>query len=62
MVVQKAMRQGVQLQGLFTWGRDIDNSSSNIRGNQFLNSVSSLLWYDLKSVRGPTTSTLLGPW
>jgi hypothetical protein len=54
VTVQKAMRRGVQLQGSFTWGRGIDSSSANVRGNQFLNSVSSLPWYDLKLARGPT--------
>jgi hypothetical protein len=50
--VQKAMSHGVQLQGSFTWGRSIDTGSATGHGDQFSNSISSLPWYDLKSLRG----------
>jgi hypothetical protein len=50
--VQKTMSHGVQLQGSFTWGKSIDNSSSTPAVDTFSNSVASLPWYDLKSVRG----------
>jgi outer membrane receptor protein involved in Fe transport len=50
--IQKAMSHGVQLQGSFTWGRSIDTSSAAGSPDQFSNSISSLPWYDLKSVRG----------
>jgi hypothetical protein len=50
--VQKTMSHGVQLQGSFTWGRSIDTGSATTHGDQFSNSIGSLPWYDLKSVRG----------
>jgi hypothetical protein len=50
--VQKAMSHGVQIQGSYTWGKSIDTSSATVAGDQFSNSISSLPWYDLKSVRG----------
>jgi hypothetical protein len=50
--VRKAMSRGVELQGSFTWGRSIDTGSSTGRGDDFSNSISSLPWYDLKSIRG----------
>ncbi len=46
------MSHGVQLQGSFTWGKGIDTGSATVRGDQFSNSISSLPWYDLKSMRG----------
>jgi outer membrane receptor protein involved in Fe transport len=52
--VQKRMRHGVELQTSFTWGRSIDTGSSSTAGDQFSNSISSLPWYDLKSIRGPS--------
>jgi hypothetical protein len=52
LAVQKRMSHGVQFQGSFTWSKSIDNSSSTTYGNQFTNSISSLPWYDLNSVRG----------
>jgi hypothetical protein len=45
--IQKQMSHGFQLQGSFTWGKSIDNSSSVVAGNAFQNSVSSPDWYDL---------------
>jgi hypothetical protein len=50
--VQKGMSHGVQFQGSFTWGKSIDTGSASVQGDQFSNSISSLPWYDLKSVRG----------
>jgi hypothetical protein len=50
--VQKTMSHGVQIQGSYTWGKSIDTSSVTVAGDQFSNSISSLPWYDLKSVRG----------
>jgi hypothetical protein len=54
MGVQKAMSHGLQVQGSFTWNRGLDSGSSTVRGNQFNNSIASLPFYDLKSVRGPS--------
>src|SRR5487761_224929 len=50
--VQKRMSHGLQLQGSFTWGKSIDTGSATSFGDQFSNSISSLPWYDLKSLRG----------
>jgi hypothetical protein len=49
--VQKPMSHGVQLQSSFTWGKSIDTGSSTVAGDQFSNSISTLPWYDLKSIR-----------
>jgi hypothetical protein len=53
-LIQKEMGHGVALQGSFTWGKGIDNSSSNLRGNQFANGLSSWPWYDIRALRGLT--------
>ena len=50
--VQKKMAHGVQLQGSFTWGKSIDTGSGTLAGDDFSNGLSSLPWYDAKSVRG----------
>jgi hypothetical protein len=50
--VVKRMSHGFQLQTSFTWGKSIDDSSSAGVGDEFSNSMSSLPWYDLNSVRG----------
>jgi hypothetical protein len=50
--VQKKMSRGLQLQGSFTWGKSIDTGSVTGYGDQFSNSISSLHWYDVKSLRG----------
>jgi hypothetical protein len=52
MMVQKRMSHGVQLQTSFTWGKNIDTSSSTAGADQFSNSIPSLLWTDLKTSRG----------
>jgi hypothetical protein len=46
------MSHGIQFQGSFTWGKSIDTGSATVIGDQFSNSISSLPWYDLNSVRG----------
>ena len=48
------MSHGVELQTSFTYGRSIDTGSAVDHGDQFSNSISSLPWYDLKSIRGPS--------
>jgi hypothetical protein len=52
LAVQKAMSHGVQIQTSFTWGKSIDTGSAAGHGDQFSNSLSSLPWYDLRSLRG----------
>jgi hypothetical protein len=50
--VQKRMSHGFQLQGSFTWGKSIDTGSATLAGDEFTNGLSSLPWYDARSVRG----------
>jgi hypothetical protein len=50
--ISKRMSHGLQVQGSYTWGKSIDTGSASIGGDQFTNSLSSLPWYDLKSIRG----------
>lgn len=49
--VTKRMSHGVQLQGSFTWGKSLDNSSAGVGADSFGNSISSLHWYDLHKTR-----------
>ena len=44
-LVSKSLSHGFQLQGSFTWGKSIDTSSTSTEGDEFGNSVSSLLWF-----------------
>jgi hypothetical protein len=43
---------GLRLQAAYTWGKSIDTGSSTINGNQFLNSISTLPWFDSRLNRG----------
>jgi hypothetical protein len=66
--VTKRMSHGLEFQGSFTWGKSIDNSSGSIAGDTFSNGLSSLPWYDLRSIRGLSdfdirrTLVLSGTW
>jgi hypothetical protein len=48
----KTMSHGLQLQGSYTWGKSIDNSSGVIAGDTFSNTIGSLHWFDLRLTRG----------
>jgi hypothetical protein len=48
LAVTKRMSHGIQFQTSYTWGKSIDNNSATLAGDQFSNSVSSLLWFDAK--------------
>jgi hypothetical protein len=50
--VQKTISHGIQFQTSFTWGKSIDSGSAVDHGDQYSNSISSLPFYDLKSIRG----------
>jgi len=50
--VSKTMSHGVQFQASFTWSKSIDEDSSNIAGNQFSNSISSMPFYAPASMTG----------
>ena len=52
--ITKRMSYGVQLQGSFTWGKSIDQGSATLVGDQFSNSISSLPFYSLSSIQGPS--------
>lgn len=48
----KRMSHGLQMQGVFTWGKSIDTSSATVAGDAFANSISSLNYFDLSLTRG----------
>ena len=48
----KRMSHGLQLQGVYTWGKSIDTSSATVAGDAFGNSISSLTWFDPRVSRG----------
>src|SRR6266576_3455220 len=50
LAVQKTMSHGVQFQTSFTWGKSIDTGSAAGHGDQFSNSISSLPYYDLRTL------------
>ena len=50
--LSKRMSHGFQVQGVYTWGKSIDTSSTTLAGDAFGNSVSSLHWFDPKLSRG----------
>lgn len=50
----KRMSHGFQFQSTFTWGKSIDTSSATVAGDAFGNSISSLNWFDMRLVRGPS--------
>jgi len=52
--ITKTMSHGIQLQGSFTWGKSIDQGSSTLVGDQFSNTLSSLPFYSVGSIQGPT--------
>jgi hypothetical protein len=48
----KRMSHGLQLQGSFTWSKSIDDSSGTGYADQFSNSMSSLVHFDNRLLRG----------
>jgi hypothetical protein len=50
--VTKNMSHGFQLQGSFTWSKSIDDSSGTGYADQFSNSMSSLVYFDNRLIRG----------
>jgi hypothetical protein len=49
--ITKRMSHGLQFQTSYTWGKAIDNNSATVAGDQFANSVSSLIWFDNRLTR-----------
>jgi len=52
--VSKRMSHGLEAQVSYTYGRSEDTSSGSTDGDQFLNGVTSLLFFDKASRRGPS--------
>jgi hypothetical protein len=52
--VTKKMSHGFQAQASYTWSRSIDTSSGSTDGDQFLNGISSLFFFDRRLRRGPS--------
>ena len=50
--VKKKVGRASQLAGSYTWGRTIDTGSGSMVGDEYLNSISSPLFFDLKLNRG----------
>jgi len=56
--VDKRMSHGLQFQFAYTWSKSLDDNSSTIAGDTFLNSLNSLFWFAPKSLRGPSDFNL----
>lgn len=52
--VTKRMSHGVEIGGSYTYGKSLDSSSASLVGDAFLNSVSSLPWFDIRRSWGPS--------
>jgi hypothetical protein len=50
--LDKRMSRGFQVQGAFTWGKSIDDSSGSAAADTFTNEWNALPTYDLRLVRG----------
>jgi hypothetical protein len=48
----KRLSHGLQVQGVYTWGKSMDTSSASVAGDTFGNSISSLHWFDMRLSRG----------
>jgi outer membrane receptor protein involved in Fe transport len=66
--ILKRMSHGLQIQGSFTWGKSIDNSSGVTNGDSFANAFSSPHYFDLRTSRAvsdydiPRILVLNGSW
>jgi len=50
--VTKKMSRGLEVGGAYTWSKSIDSGSASIAGDPFLNSITSLPFFDLRLSRG----------
>ena len=50
--VTKKMSRGLEVGGSYTWSKSIDSGSASIAGDPFLNSITSLPFFDLRLSRG----------
>ena len=50
--VTKRMSHGIEIGGSYTWSKSIDSGSASLAGDPFLNSITSLPFFDLRLNRG----------
>src|SRR5207245_3424698 len=50
--LDKRMSRGLQVQGSFTWGKSLDNSSASFAGDTFQNSLATIPRYDMSLSKG----------
>ena len=50
--VTKKLSRGLEVGGSYTWSKSIDSGSASLAGDPFLNSITSLPFFDLKLSRG----------
>jgi hypothetical protein len=50
--IKKTMSRGLQVEGSYTWSKDIDIGSGSIASDPYRNSIDNLLWFCLKCRRG----------
>ncbi len=50
--VKSKMGSGGEIGGSYTWGKTIDTSSGSLVGDEYSNSISSPLWFNMKLNRG----------
>src|SRR5207248_11043844 len=50
--VKAKVGSGGEIGGSYTWGKTIDTSSGSLVGDEYSNSISSPLWFNMKLNRG----------
>jgi hypothetical protein len=50
--VKKAMTHGLQIEGSYTWSKNIDDGGGSVASDPFRNSISTLLWFCERCRRG----------
>jgi len=56
--INKTLSHGLQIEGSYTWAKDIDTGSSPTADDQFRNSISTLLWFCTKCKRALSDTDL----
>jgi hypothetical protein len=53
--VEKRMSHGFQIQGSFTWGKTLDNSSGSFAGDNYASDLTPTIpWWNLRITKGPS--------
>ncbi len=52
--IKKNMSHGIEIGASYTFAKSLDSSSTSLVGDAFLNSVSSLPWFDIRRSWGPS--------